>query len=222
MENKYHQGKIYKIVCNITGLCYVGSTTYTKLSQRLSCHRTSFKYWKNNQNGTTCSSFKVLENENYDIILIENCACENVDELRKRERYFIETTECVNLIVPTQTRKEYREKNKDKIQEYNHKYKEEHHDTLLEKAKAYREKNPDKIQANNKKHIELPPILCECGLYYTYNHKLRHMKSKTHINRIDPSTIINNKLCKYCSKEISHCNRIRHEKSCQENNNLLS
>lgn len=26
--NKYENGKIYRIVCNKTGLCYIGSTTY--------------------------------------------------------------------------------------------------------------------------------------------------------------------------------------------------
>jgi hypothetical protein len=33
----YANGKIYKIVCNITGEQYIGATTQ-KLSQRLTCH----------------------------------------------------------------------------------------------------------------------------------------------------------------------------------------
>ena len=36
--NNYNDGKIYEIVCNITGERYIGSTIQT-LSQRLAAHR---------------------------------------------------------------------------------------------------------------------------------------------------------------------------------------
>jgi len=50
----YQKGKIYKIVCNETGLVYIGSTTQA-LSQRLQGHKKNYK------------TFKVLENDNYNI-----------------------------------------------------------------------------------------------------------------------------------------------------------
>jgi len=56
--------KIYKIICNTTGLCYIGSTNEKYLSSRLSKH----KYDSKNKN---ISSKKVLENNNYHIELIE-------------------------------------------------------------------------------------------------------------------------------------------------------
>jgi hypothetical protein len=231
---------IYKISIKETDFVYVGSTT--DINRRQKEHK--LKVNQENLNSYNYKIYKTIrENGGWDncvMEVLENIECANKNEANKQEQEWIDKLKCnlnsfkayTNLTKNErdkiynyehkEQRKEYRENNKDKILEYNHKYKEENHDKLLDKAKAYREKIPEKIQANNKKQMEMPPILCECGLYYTYTHKLRHMKSKTHINRIDPSTIINNKLCKYCSKEISHCNRIRHEKTCQENNNELS
>jgi hypothetical protein len=37
MSNKYENGKIYQLVCNITGKKYIGSTVLS-LSSRLSTH----------------------------------------------------------------------------------------------------------------------------------------------------------------------------------------
>lgn len=104
--NKYNNGKIYKIVCNTTNLCYFGSTIEKHISNRLSKHRSSFKCYLNGK-GHNISSFKVLENDNYEIILVETICCENVYELRNRERFYIENNECVNRCIPNRTRKEF-------------------------------------------------------------------------------------------------------------------
>jgi len=176
MESKYQTGKIYRIVCNETGLCYIGSTTYTTLAKRLSVHKTDYKRWKEDNSRLKCSSVKVLENNNYSIILIENFPCNSKDELIKRERYWIENMECVNLNIPSRTRKEYKEEHRVEQKDYNYEYYHKNQERELERVKKYREANPEKIQANNRKQIEMPPILCECGVYYTYKHKSRHFK----------------------------------------------
>ena len=49
MENKYNSAKIYKIVSNITGECYFGSTTEPILALRLARHRSSYKQYLNNK-----------------------------------------------------------------------------------------------------------------------------------------------------------------------------
>ena len=170
-ENKYQRGKIYRIICNITNLCYVGSTTYHTLAQRLSVHKTDFKRWKENKLKHKCSSVNVLESNNYNIILIENFPCNCRDEL-----------ECVNLVLPSRTRQEYLIDNKDKILSSRKEHYYSNHERKLEIARTYREKNPDKVIECNKKQAEMPPILCECGMYYTYKHKARHLSSKRHIN----------------------------------------
>ena len=108
----YENGKIYKLVCNETGLIYIGSTAQKYLSIRLSGHKWDYKnYLKGKTNYIT--SFKVLENGNYDIILLENYSCNDKYELKARERLYIETNECVNKCIPNRTQIEYVESNKD-------------------------------------------------------------------------------------------------------------
>ena len=88
----YSLGKVYKIVCHKSGLVYIGSTCEPTLARRLAKHRADYKhYLKGKKNYIT--SFKVLENGVYEIVLIENCSCENKDELHKMERFLIENNE---------------------------------------------------------------------------------------------------------------------------------
>ena len=112
--NIYQLGKIYKIICNATGLCYIGSTTQRLLCQRLSQHIGDYKKWKRGKHHFI-TSYKVIENEDYEIVLLEEYPCEIKDQLRSCERYWIEHTECVNKIIPTRTYKEYYEDNKEII-----------------------------------------------------------------------------------------------------------
>jgi hypothetical protein len=58
-QNRYPKAKIYKIVCNITGVIFVGSTC-KKLCQRIAQHREYYKqYLKGKHNYVTL--FKVLK-----------------------------------------------------------------------------------------------------------------------------------------------------------------
>ena len=51
----YQIGKIYKIVCNITDECYIGSTCEPTLAMRLSKHVACYKRWKSGNCGkVTC------------------------------------------------------------------------------------------------------------------------------------------------------------------------
>ena len=106
---KYENGKVYKIVCRKTGLIYVGSTTKPLLCQRLTAHRTHYKMYLDGRHNFV-TSFKLLENDDYYIELLENVKAKSKDELLKRERYYIETLNCVNVKTPTHTRQEYKEK----------------------------------------------------------------------------------------------------------------
>ena len=126
----YSRGKIYKIVCNISGLVYIGSTCEPTLARRLAKHVGNYKIWRNDNNKTLyMTSYKVIEGNNYDIILIEEVICESRDQLRARERYHIESIVCVNKVIPTRTTKEYkaiyRDEHKDEIKDYRDKHKEE-------------------------------------------------------------------------------------------------
>lgn len=153
--NKYQRGKIYKIVCNQTNKCYIGSTCEPSLARRLSGHKLKYNiYLKTNTYYTT--SFEILQNNNYDIVLIENYPCNSKNELHARERHWIETLECVNKVIPKRTRAEYRVATKEHI-------------------KQYYQDNREKIRLKCSQ-----PYQCACGNVLTYEHKSRHFKTKKH------------------------------------------
>ena len=156
----YKNAKIYKIVDNTNGNIYIGSTC-KKLCQRIAQHRANYKQYLNGK-FSYITSFKILENGDYDIILIEEVKdCENKEQLRARERYYIENLECVNKRIEGRTRKEYYEANKDQFHE---------------KQKEYRTENRDKI--NESKKIKYN---CVCGSAVCKTNKSEHEKSVKHI-----------------------------------------
>ena len=144
----YKQGKIYKIVCNVTGKVYIGSTIET-LARRLTGHRATYKRFKGGKSHN-CSSFQIIEQGNYDIVLIENCPCESKDELHKQERHFIESLECVNKAIPTRTNKEWRNDNKETLKEKATQYRQDNIESIKEKANQYYQDN--KIQIKQYYH----------------------------------------------------------------------
>jgi hypothetical protein len=149
--DRYERGKIYKIICNETGKCYVGSTCEPTLARRLAKHVAHYKYWINN-NMNYITSFEIIKNNNYAIVLIENYPFKRKDELHARERYWIENNECVNKYIPTRTIKEYYKDNAEKLKEYNKEYQIENADKIKEYRKEYRNDNADKIKSRNNKY----------------------------------------------------------------------
>ena len=92
----YKNGKIYKLVDNTNNKIYYGSTTVRLLCIRKSCHQTSYNaYLKNKLH--YLSSFEIIKNNDWSCILVENYPCENNKELTKRESYYIENFECINI-----------------------------------------------------------------------------------------------------------------------------
>jgi hypothetical protein len=181
----YQNGKIYKIVCNETGKIYIGSTTKKTLAMRLAQHVCNYKsFLSGGSNFTT--SFDIIKNNNYDIILIELCPCNTKDELHQKERYFIENNECVNKVIPLRTQKEWAksnyEENKNEIIEKN----KEHYHNNKEKYILYRSQNKEQLKARNKAYDEKrKEKMCEkhecfCGGKYTTKNKIHHFKTKMH------------------------------------------
>ena len=166
----YSNGKIYRIICNNTGNVYIGSTCCA-LSRRLAQHKS--EYNKGKKVGT---SFDIIKEGNYQIVLIENVPCNNKEELLRRERYYIENMNCVNKKVPLRTKNEYYEDNKQYFLELNKKYWETNKDKISEKNKQYRENYKDKILEQKKQ-----PFQCPCGSVVRKSSKAPHIKSKKHI-----------------------------------------
>ena len=126
----YKLGKTYKLhTLGNDDLIYYGSTIQT-LGARLAGHRRDFKRWKNGK-GCHYTSFKLFENENVVITLIENHSCNSKCELEARERFYIENNECVNKFIPTRTKKEHGKTDKMKA------FKKEHHQNNKEKMNQH-------------------------------------------------------------------------------------
>jgi hypothetical protein len=95
MPVNYDNGKVYQIKCLETEKIYVGCTTKVILSARLAEHTCMYRQYLKNQ-FKYCSSFEVLEKNNYVIELLEDVPCKSRNELITRERHFIQSLECVN------------------------------------------------------------------------------------------------------------------------------
>jgi hypothetical protein len=164
----YENGKIYKLISLLTDDIYIGSTTLS-LSLRKAHHRRHYKSYKENNKGGYCTSFKLFDFGEVDIILIEEVKCNNREQLHARERFHIENNLCVNKKIPCRnnTSKEYYQNNKEQE---------------LNRAKKYAKEH--RKQINNKRR-ELQIINCECGGYYRTDRKSRHFKTLIHTNYID-------------------------------------
>lgn len=161
--NKYNNGKIYKIITNCdANLVYYGSTC-SALSQRLAEHRRNYSHYMNDKYHYV-TSFELIKQVHYDIILVETVVSSTKEELHARERYYIENNECVNKYIPGRTKKEHYEANKDDIAMY---------------KKDYHEANKDAIHKHKNQQNK-----CECGCIYTFSHRSRHMKSIKHTTYI--------------------------------------
>lgn len=107
--NKYSLGlgKVYEIVCNVTGNKYIGATCEERLSARLASHKSAFNRFINGKTDNYITSFEILKENDYYINLLEKVTCNTKDELKARERYYINTVPCVNKNKPLRTSKEY-------------------------------------------------------------------------------------------------------------------
>ena len=136
----YELGKIYKLVCNKTGLTYIGSTCQKLLSQRLSGHVRNYNSWKNGK-CNYITSFKIIEGGDYYMELLEAVPCSSFDELAKKERHYVESVNCVNKYIPGRTK-----------QEWSKQYREDNREVISIKSKEYRENNKDVIAARRTEH----------------------------------------------------------------------
>ena len=197
----YKNGKIYKLCGG--GLTYIGSTTQS-LSQRLAQHRCNFKRFKEGKG--VCPNYSVLEDDECQITLIEDCPCERKEQLLMRERFWIENMSCINITHPLRTSQEYHRDNKESINErhqnnYHNNIEMEHERNKTyyytnkekekeRKAKYYLENKAKVIQRcilynNSKKYV------CDCGQTvvgkkYEMN---RHFGSSNHMKYLQSISI---------------------------------
>jgi len=138
----YSKTVIYKIQCkdeNVSDI-YIGHTTNFK--QRNNLHKSNCNIVTSK--GYNYKIYKIIrENggwDNWNMTIIEEYPCENVNQARERERYWIEKeSSSLNVSIPNRSKKEYSQI-----------YRIIHREEIAEKTKEYRENNKDKI----KEYIE--------------------------------------------------------------------
>ena len=203
----YSNGIIYKICCRDTDIkeIYIGSTTNyrrRKHQHKRTCNNPNVKNYN-------LYVYQFIRNnggfENWDMVEVEKYEAKDRRVLHKRERYWIEELKAsLNKIIPTRTKKEYYNDNKEKLNEYYKEYREQNKDkikirdkkyqmenkqkikikdkekyqrnkeAILLRAKKYREQNRDKINAKIKCPI--------CGFLSVKRHLKHHQKSKRCLN----------------------------------------
>ena len=123
----YNNSMIYQICCKDTNIkeVYIGSTVNFK--SRKNQHKTSCNNPKSKKYNLKLYQFiRVMGGwENWDMILIKTVSCENKLELHKIERQYIEDTKLtLNCKIPSRSRKEWEQDNKEQMIEYQKQYRE--------------------------------------------------------------------------------------------------
>ena len=168
----YNNSKIYKIINDINGMIYYGSTTQP-LVKRMDKHRSNCK----NKISKTYEKFGNIKD--CKIFLIENYPCNSKEELLARERMYVENNECVNSEVPGRTHAEYYQDNLDIIHKKDRERYKNEKEKRIKNAKEYYEKNKEAI--NNRRNKK---ITCDCGGSYCISSKTIHYKTNKHKNYI--------------------------------------
>lgn len=149
---------VYKIWSNKGNKVYYGSTC-AKRDQRFINHKSHYR------NGRSSCSSKIL----FDEYGVENCffevveECKDVEELRLREKWYIQNNDCVNQQTPSITEEERKEKKKQYTIEHRDEKKEYDHLRRMNDEERYKK------------------ITCECGGKYVIRHKTTHEKTKRHM-----------------------------------------
>ena len=127
------------------------------------------------------------------MILIDRIKCDDkLDALRKERQYIEELSASLNQILPSRTKKEWAQDNKEHVKKYKAEYHKKNIDKIQkQKQKKYEdnreyklEKSKEYYQQNNNKCKEWKngKTLCKCGKEYTNANKARHEKSQYNIN----------------------------------------
>jgi len=174
---------IYSIYCMDESIneTYIGHTT--DFCQRYKGHKSS----GNNELSKSYNNkvYKIIRDnggwDNWEMKIIEDYPCDNVNEARERERYWIEFfSSSLNVLIPSRSKKEYSKLysivNKEHISNMAKKYRQANQD----KIKAYVEANKEKIIEQKKDWYETnkPAILEKAKENYEANkdEKLSYQK----------------------------------------------
>lgn len=173
MENKYQNGKIYKIISTNSPKCYIGSTIQ-KLNKRFLEHRSRY-----NTDNNSCFADEIFKCGDVSIELIKMFPCNSKKELEREEGKYQLELDCVNKRIAGRTTKEYCQ-----TEQYKEQHKRsylKHRETYLKRFDKYREENREQINLYRRQRV-----ICEfCKKEFSYSSIKKHIKRKhsTKINK---------------------------------------
>jgi hypothetical protein len=144
----YSKGKIYQILNHVNDDIYIGMTCQL-LSQRMRDHRCRTVSNKH-EHIPLYKTMRDLGLNNFYIELIENFPCENKEQLKAREGYWIREKGTLNKVISGRGRREYYIDNKNRILDRDHDRYLAKKDEILKQKKVYYENNVEEI-LNKKK-----------------------------------------------------------------------
>jgi hypothetical protein len=153
----YKNGKIYKIVSDLTDMIYIGSTC-SPLSKRHYEHKKTTKRY-NKTRLSYITSHELIKLGDTQIELIEDYPCDRKEQLHAREAHYIRLYKdnVVNKLMLgankekiAEHHKKYRQANKEKIAKYDKQRRQENKEKIAEQRKQYRQENKEKIAKYDK------------------------------------------------------------------------
>ena len=210
MENKFKDGKIYKLIDNTNGNIYYGSTIQ-KLNVRLIKHKSDFTQFIRNKSCSWYQSFRILINNDFKIELIENYPCNSHRKLQERENYYIINFKNINKhrsYISLEEKKTVRHI-------YNKKYRENLSDEKRAEINARQVINSKKYEENMSEEKKAKKKAKKA-----ISDKKRHDKDRSEKNDLYKKQLkAKNELCKKivncpkCNKSFRYDNLSKHRKT---------
>ena len=157
----FSKAKIYKLVSNISSDVYIGSCL-VELSKRLYYHKAP--------SNTCISKSMFVDDAVISIVLIEDCPCDNKNQMKARELHYITTLQCININKPfisdiqiingddKEWRKQYRLNHVEEYKQYYKQYRLTHAEEYKQYDKQYNITHAEEQKQYNKQyyldHIE--------------------------------------------------------------------
>ena len=151
----FSKAKIYKLVSNISSDVYIGSCL-VELSKRLYGHRS--------KTNMTVSKRMFIDGAIISIVLIEDCPCENKNQLKARELHYIQSMTCINKNKPflsdiqiingddKEWHKQYYINHAEDIKQYIKQYQIEHKGQIKQQQKQYKLVNKEEKKQYDKQY----------------------------------------------------------------------
>ena len=190
----YSNAKIYQIFNDVSDEIYIGATCQP-LSKRMAEHRKSMKS-KRDSHIKLYQTMSEIVVEHFRIELIEGTPCENVEQLRAIEGKYIRELGTLNSQVAGRTSAQYNQEFKERYKPIKQNYKERNRDSINEKGREYYNEKKDEIcEKHRQRHNEITgvKITCDvCGTVHNKKTKPLHLRSKRHQEALNNLNNINN------------------------------